>query len=42
MIMWKGKNADEPKAQTARAYLSFFSMKHALELIIATPPWMGC
>ena len=37
MIMWKGKNADEPKAQTARAYLSFFSMKYALEYYCYSP-----
>ena len=32
----KGKGAHEPKAQTARAYPSFLSMKHAQEYI-ATP-----
>ena len=37
----KGKGAQEPKAQTARAYPGFLSVKHTEEYI-ATPPWMGC
>ena len=39
MIIWKGENADEPKAQTARAYPSFFSMKHTLEYCYSPPGW---
>ena len=37
MIMWKGKNVGEPKAQTARVYPTFFSMKHGLEYYCYSP-----
>ena len=30
-MMVKGKGAHEPKAQTAKAYLGFLSVKHAKE-----------
>lgn len=35
----KGDGAYEPKAQTARAYTSFISMKHLVVLLL--PPWTG-